>query len=73
MSMDNEHNHDFLGLEETLEEDDYALIMSKDGTLKGIWIPSGSEDDDIPTAITDVIQNFWGIDANDQTSYGTIH
>ena len=47
--MDNEH--DFLGIEDTLEEDDYAIIMGKDGTLKGIWIPSGSEDDDIPIAI----------------------
>lgn len=71
MNMDNEH--DFLGIEDTLEEDDYAIIMGKDGTLKGIWIPSGSEDDDIPIAITDVIENFWGIDANDETSYGTIH
>ena len=73
MSMDNEHNHDFLGLEETLEEDDYSLIMNKDGVLKGIWIPSGAEDDDIPGAITDVIKHFWDVDANDQTSYGTIH
>jgi len=73
MSMDNEHNHDFLGLEETLEEDDYALIMSKDGRLKGIWIPSGSEEDEVPNAITDVIKHFWDVDANDETSYGTIH
>lgn len=69
--MDNEH--DFLGLEDTLEEDDYAIIMGKDGTLKGLWIPSGAEDDDVPVPITDVIQRFWGIDANDQTNYGTIH
>jgi hypothetical protein len=71
--MDNEHNHDFLGLEDTLEEDDYALIMSKDGRLKGIWIPSGSEEDEVPNAITDVIKHFWDVDANDETSYGTIH
>ena len=67
------NNHDFLGLEDTLDEDDYALIMSKDGTLKGIWIPSGSEDTDVPNAITDVIKHFWDVDANDETSYGTIH
>ena len=73
MSMDNEHNHDFLGLEDTLEEDDYALIMSKEGRLKGIWIPSGSEEDEVPNAITDVIKHFWDVDANDETSYGTIH
>jgi hypothetical protein len=73
MSMDNEHNHDFLGLEDTLEEEDYAIIMSKDGTLKGIWIPSGSEEDEVPNAITDVIKHFWNVDANDETSYGTIH
>jgi hypothetical protein len=66
-------SHEFLGLEDTLDEDDYALIVSQDGTLRGIWIPSGGEDDEVPDAITDVIKHFWDIDANDQTSYGTIH
>ena len=28
-----------LTLQDTLENDDYGLIVSKDGELKGIWIP----------------------------------
>ena len=35
-------SHDYLGLEDTLDKDDYGFILDKDGNLKGIWIPPRS-------------------------------
>ena len=31
--------HDYMGFDQTLEEDDYGIIVGKDGTIKGIWVP----------------------------------
>ena len=30
--------HDYMGFSETLEEDDYGLIIGKDGNIKGIYL-----------------------------------
>jgi hypothetical protein len=50
--------------ENALSETDYGLIVGKDGSLKGIWIPSGYEDEDIPDAIVDLCIQRFGIDPN---------
>ncbi len=58
-------SHDYLGLEDTLDTDDYGFILDKDGNLKGIWIHRDHEDEDVPDAIVQLVKNKWGIDVND--------
>lgn len=66
-------SHEYLGFDKTLSEDDYGFILDKDGNLKGIWLPKGSEEDEIPEAIVQLIVDHWGIDPNDESLYGYIH
>lgn len=67
-------DHDYLGFEDTLDESDYGFILDKDGKLKGIWIPKGSDDEEVPEPIVELIKEHWGIDPNDDALYnGTIH
>jgi hypothetical protein len=65
--------HDYLGFEDTLEDDDYGFILDKEGNLKGIWVPQGSEDEDVPEAIVLLLKEKWGIDPNDDSNFGYLH
>ena len=49
---------------DSLDEDDYGLIISKDGILKGLWIPEKHEDTDIPDVIVNLCVNYFGLDPN---------
>lgn len=67
-------SHDYMGFEDTLEDDDYGIIISKDGTIKGIWIPSHLEnEEEIPPAIANMCEASFGIDPNNESCYHTIH
>jgi hypothetical protein len=50
--------------ETALSDTDYGLIVGKDGRLKGIWIPSGYEDEEIPDTIVALCIQRFGIDPN---------
>ena len=55
-------NHE-LSFEDSLEDSDYGLIVcGKTGKLKGLWIPSGSDDDEVPDTIVRVCVDIFGID-----------
>jgi len=66
-------SHDYLGFEESLEEDDYGFILDKEGNLKGMWIPKDSDEKEVPEAIVELLKSFWGVDITDDAEYGTIH
>ena len=65
--------HDYLGFEDTLDDDDYGFILDKTGNLKGIWVPQGAEDEDVPDAIVQLLKEKWGGDVNDDSNYGYLH
>lgn len=65
--------HEYMGFESALGEEDYGFILDKDGRLKGIWIPAGAEDDEVPEAIVQLLKDHWGVDPNDESNYGYIH
>jgi len=66
--------HDYMGFSETLEEDDYGLIVDKDGNIKGIWVPQHLEDaEEIPASIASMCQLHFGVDPNDEVNYQTVH
>ena len=66
-------SHDYLGFDKTLEDDDYGFILDKEGNLKGIWVPEGAEDQDVPEPIVALLKEKWGIDVNDDSHYGYLH
>lgn len=62
-------DNNYIKLEDSLEHDDWALIISKDGELKGLFIPEGKEDEEVPGCIIKICKLF-GIDPHIN---GTIH
>jgi|TARA_B100001741_G_C16506094_1_gene577188 hypothetical protein len=62
-------------LDNSLDSDDYGLIVSKNGELKGIWIPDTVEDkENFPKAIANLCINYFGLDPNADEEYpATLH
>ena len=48
--------------EESLGDNDWGLIIDKNGHLKGLFIPDGSSEDDVPENIIRLCCNQFGID-----------
>jgi hypothetical protein len=66
--------HDYMGFDETLEEDDYGIIVGKDGIIKGIWVPRHLENmENIPNSIANMCNLHFGVDPNDELCYHTVH
>jgi hypothetical protein len=67
-------SHDFIYFENCLEDDDYGIVVGRDGSLKGIWVPKGLENEaDVPSTIARVCIEHFGLDPNDKSNYGVIH
>ena len=47
--------------EESLEASDWGLIIDSKGNLKGLFIPDGHTEDDIPESIIEMCVNNFGI------------
>jgi len=60
-----------LPFEETLDDDDFGLIISKHGDLKGVWIPDSVSDEEIPDVIVELCMHFFGVDPNDDDDPST--
>lgn len=54
--------------EESLGESDWGLIIDKNGRLKGLFIPEGSDEDNVPESIIQVCVTQFGI--NPEEFYG---
>ena len=48
--------------EESLGNSDWGLIIDKKGNLKGLFIPDGSTEDDVPENIIQLCCGQFGID-----------
>ena len=51
-----------LSLYDQLEEDDWALIIGSDNKLKGMFIPEGCDEDEVPESIVHIMEKYFGID-----------
>lgn len=56
--------------EQSLEEDDWGIIIGKNGELKGMFIPEGEEETDVPEVIVKMCKDYFGIDVTEEV---TIH
>ena len=53
---------EMITFEESLEDDDWGLIISNKGELKGLFIPEGKEEDLVPEVIVSLCKTHFGID-----------
>lgn len=54
--------------EEALEDDDWGIIIGKDGKLKGMFIPEGEEESEVPPVIIKMCKQYFGIDVTDEVT-----
>lgn len=67
-------DHRYIGFKSSLDADDYGIIISSEGKLKGVWIPNSQEDETIPQSIVQICIDNFGIDPNsDQDVSQTVH
>mgnify|MGYP000639811535 CR=1 FL=1 len=59
--------------EDALEDDDWGLIISASGELKGLFIPEGKEEEDVPQSIVEMCTRIFGIDVTQNYQENTIH
>jgi hypothetical protein len=66
------HGKASLEFEDSLSDTDYGLIIcSKTGKLRGLWIPDGMDEDEVPKSIADICIDYFGIDPNNYSE--TVH
>lgn len=65
--------HEYIEFNQAVGEEDFGFILDKTGRLKGIWMPKGMTEKDIPDPVVDVIHNLFDVDITDDQNYGTIH
>lgn len=52
-----------IGFDEALEPTDFGLIVcGKTGKLKGIWMPEGVDEENIPVSIVQLCVDYFDID-----------
>lgn len=49
-------------LNDQLGDEDWALIIGKDGNLKGLFIPDGLDEDEVPESIVYIMETYFGVD-----------
>ena len=56
--------------EESLGKDDYGLIISKEGELKGLWMPESANEalEFIPESIVRILEGVYGMDLGDEVT-----
>ena len=59
--------------EDALEDDDWGLIISASGELKGLFIPEGKEEEDVPQSIVEMCTRIFGIDVTQNYQENTLH
>jgi len=55
-----------LSLYDQLDDDDWALIISSDNKLKGMFIPEGCDEDEVPESIVHIMEKYFGINFDDE-------
>ena len=66
--------HKYVSIEQVLTDDDWGLIINKDGELKGLYVPAGKEDENVPIAIQTICESYFGVDWQDEEIFeNTIH
>jgi len=68
-------NEEKQSLYDQMNDDDWALIIGSDGNLKGMFIPDGHDEDEVPESIVYIMEQYFGVDFDEEESSDgqTIH
>ena len=64
---------EYITMDDALDTDDWGLIINSSGELKGIYIPKGREDEEVPEAIIGICETFFGVDWDEEDTFRTVH
>jgi len=53
-------------LEDQLGDTDWALIIGREGNLKGIFIPRGADEEAVPESIIAIMAKYFGVDFEEE-------
>jgi len=59
-------------LEKFMSESDWAIIFDDSGCVRGLFIPSGHEEEEVPERILKVLKAA-GIDISEEFNLETVH
>jgi len=54
-----------------LEDDDWAIIIDKEGDLKGVFIPEGKDEEEVPESVVMIMSDYFGVDFDEDSP--TLH
>ena len=58
-----------IAFEDALEDDDFGLIIGKDGSLKGMFVPEEFEDEDfVPEQIMEILMKVYGMNIDSEVT-----
>jgi|TARA_B110000483_G_C18099121_1_gene505080 hypothetical protein len=62
-----------MDFQDAMSDDDYGIIISRNGDLKGLFVPKIVEtDEEVPPSIVAIITDVFGLDLDDD-EIKTIH
>ena len=66
----NDNEEEKESLYDQLGDNDWALIIGSDGSLKGMFIPEGKDEEEVPHSIVHIMEKYFGIDfSEDDDTY----
>ena len=58
-----------IAFEDALEDDDFGLIIGKDGSLKGMFVPEEFEEEDyVPEQIMQILSKVYGLSMDNEVT-----
>lgn len=60
-----------LTLEDQIEDGDWAIIISSDGNLRGVYIPDGQDEDQVPNSIVHIMSECFSVDFKEEVDTST--
>lgn len=59
-----------VNFEDALGNDDFGLIIDKDGNLKGLFVPDNVDDelDFVPDSIVQILEKVYGMNMGDEVT-----
>lgn len=63
----------FESFEEALNDGDWGLIIGPQGELKGLFIPEGKDEEQVPESIIRICEDIFGVDLTEDDISTTLH
>jgi len=63
----------FESFEDALSDGDWGLIIGEKGELKGLFIPEGKDEEQVPESIIRICEDVFGVDITEDDISTTLH